>query len=227
MASNPQILSDLRLIKEADHEIELLTTYKGIPFVCKARIEEIEGENARLKAQNPALVCLESVNQTRILGSDYFEPAMAFVRSFNIQTGDIELYDFTYVGTKLGERMVVRVEPKSPITVFIKEEGYTSQGFLVDLSLNGVGVHIQHANFTPTLRPGANAAVNIELPTGKVDLPGTVVSVIKNPQFYRLSIRFTQTGPEKLNIFRYLLNRRAEITQEIETEYQAALKSKG
>ena len=42
MASNPQIISDLRVIQEANHSLELLTVYKGVPFICKANIKTVE-----------------------------------------------------------------------------------------------------------------------------------------------------------------------------------------
>ena len=43
---------------EANQHLELLTTYKGVPFVCKAKVENVENGQARLRTNAPSLICL-------------------------------------------------------------------------------------------------------------------------------------------------------------------------
>jgi hypothetical protein len=226
MTSNQQILSDLRLIMEASHEIELLSNYKGVPFICKARIESIDGNVVQLRAHDPASVCLENSEQTRMLGSEYFEPALARVISFDILSGVILLSDFSYVGTKLGERMIVRVEPREPIEVYLELGDQRIDAQLVDVSLNGLGVMVSTEDYAPSLKPGTIVEAAIGLPGGTVSLPGTILSVSKAPNSYRLSVRFTEPGANKYAIFRYIVDRRAEIENELRAEYDAAIHEK-
>lgn len=227
MASNQQILSDLRLIMEAGHLLELLTVYKGVPFICKARINAIEGDNVQVQALDPAMVCMLNAKQVRLLGSDYFEPSVAQISSFDILTGIADLTDLTFLGTKLGERMIVRVEPKSPLEVIIQTGGQKTAGQLADLSINGVGMRVGHAAYNPTLKPGTTIQVRMQLPNGDISLSGTLLSAVKMDEFYRLSMRFTQNGPKKTVVFKYLVDRRSEIEAELKQEYEKALHAKG
>ena len=226
MVSNPQIISDLKVIQDVDHELEILTIYKGVPFICKASILEIEGDNVKVQAQSPYIVCLLKDKKPRILGSDYFEPSIASVSSLDIHTGKIELTNFSYVGTKLGERMIVRVVPKNNILVNLSVEELMVTGEMADISINGMGVRIDSAMYNTLLKPGTNINLNFKLPTGEITLSGTVLSALKLGASYRLSIRFSHNGDHKIIIFRYLIDRRAEIEQELLADYQTALKAR-
>ncbi len=223
MASNPQILTDLQMILEAGQDLELLTTYKGVPFTFKAKVLTIDGERAHIKVLDPAMVCLEREKRVKLLGSDYFEPASATVLSFNIIGGQVELGNFTYLGAKLGERMIVRVEPKTPLEVSIVSGEETTKAELADISINGMGIKIPNANYNATLKPGATIHLSVGLPKGTFALSGMVLSVAKIDEYYRLSVRFVESGSHRQAIFNYMIDRRAEIEKELKEDYQHAL----
>ena len=71
MASNQQIISDLRLIKEADQSLYFLTVFKEVPFIYKARSESIQGDSVRLISKHETIAALKSGVQVRVLGSDH------------------------------------------------------------------------------------------------------------------------------------------------------------
>lgn len=223
MASNPQILSDLRVIYEADHQIELLTLYKGVPFICKAKIEELNDDSVRMYSTDKCIVCFETDKKPRVLGSDYFEPSIAEVRSVDLKEGVVVLGDFSYVGTKLGERMIVRVEPKSPIQIQILIDTTDLVGVIADISLNGIGVLVLNEEYISSLKPGVIVKVSFELPSGLIELSGTVLSVVKLEEHIRLSIKFRQEGDQKFKIFRYLVDRRDEISRELIQKYNTRI----
>ena len=212
------------MIKEADHKLELLAIFKGVPFICQAIIQEIDEERGtvQINCQDPAMVCLLQTPEIRILGSDYFEPSMAQVASVDIQSGDVLLDNFFYLGINLGERMIVRVEPKAPINVTIENEGQETIGQLVDISLNGIGLQVDHSSYSPALKPGTIIQTSMDLPNSSLSIEGTVLSAAKMDEFYRLSIRFNQYGSQKADIFKYLTDRRAEIENELIQEYKKA-----
>jgi hypothetical protein len=222
MQSNPQILADLRVVQEAGRPIEVLTTYKGVPFIFQAIIEEISDHSVLVTSHDYCMVGLIQDNKPRVLGSDYFEPSVAKVISMDLLSGRIELGNFTYAGTKLGERMLVRVEPKAPIPLRIQSETQESQGNIVDISLSGIGVRIASTDYKSTFKPGTVVRTQFQLSSEAIDLAGTVLSAYKLNDAYRLSIRFSQDGPKKTTVFRYLIDRRAEITRELAAEYQAS-----
>jgi hypothetical protein len=220
MASNPQILSDLRVIHEADHQVELLTTYKGVPFICRAKIEELTDEHVQLRTTDESMVCLETDKKPRVLGSDYFEPSVAEVISIDLHSGLVDLHNLSYVGTKLGERMIIRVEPENSIPIDLLLDDFNVEGVIADISLNGIGVRVPVDGYNQTLKPGTLVNTHFNLPNGKIQLSGIVLSVLKLEYFYRLSIKFEQDGDQKTRIFHYLVDRRGDIQRELYQLYK-------
>jgi hypothetical protein len=222
MISNIQIISDLRLAMEMRHELELMVTFKGVPVICKAKVTQIDGENVTLVTHDPGLIRIEHEKKISVLGSEFFEPSTAKVIKVDIKTGTLELSNFSYLGTRLGERMMMRVEPNEPIQVSIDSEGLSFDGEIVDLSLNGIGIRIDQANYNPSLKPGTTIKTTFDLPNGRTVMEGTVLSSIKAGNTYRLSVRFNENGPHKIAIFRYLIDRRAEIESELKSDFKHA-----
>jgi len=225
MVSNQQIISDIRLVMETGHNLELMNTFQGIPFICKAKVTGIEGDIVNLESRDPTILCLQDQKETRVLGSDYFEPSLAKVVSIDISTGSISLSDFIYSGTRLGERMLIRVRPTKAIEVQIENRAQKTSCHMVDISLSGLGVEIQHDNFHRSLEKGSEIQISMQLPSGKVITSGTITKVDRPEQDYRLSIRFAQDIADRTIIFRYLIDRRKEIEKEVEKNYAEALRS--
>ncbi|MCZ7554367.1 MAG: hypothetical protein B6D39_08180 [Anaerolineae bacterium UTCFX2] len=222
MTSNQQIISDLRLAMDMHQHLDLMVIYKGVPVISKAEIKDIQGDIVTMITHDPGLVCLRTSPQTSILGSDYFEPSAAKIQKVEIQSGEVVLDEFTYLGTRLGERMIIRVEPAAPIPLKLEFEDQAIDGELVDISLSGAGVRIPSEKYTPLLKPGAVIQIKFELPNGAISISGTVLSGTRNVDLYRLSVRFGQNGEQKERIFRYMVDRRAQIEQELRTEYEKA-----
>jgi len=227
MTSNQQILTDLHLILEADRGLDLMVTYKGVPYICKARVQGIHQDRVRLKVSGTATVCLLTQKRIKVLGSDFLEPAGADVFAFDFLTGEVELDNFSYLAIKLGERMVVRVEPKTHEQVLIDTEGRMTPGQLLDISLSGLGTLIQLQDYDPALKPGTSVELSLELPNTSVMIPGRVISATRIGDGQRLSIGFAPDSPQRRAIFRYLVDRRAEIEHELQMEYRDALRSRG
>lgn len=219
MPSNLQIISDLRLIKENNQTVDLMNTFKGVPFISKCRIAEIDAERATIQTKDFALVCILQEGRTRLLGSDFFEPASASVESVDLLAGTAVLQNFSYLGAKLGDRMLVRVEPAEPVPARLDIGSDTTPGCMIDISLNGMGVVVPQGEFTPLLKPGATVHVQTELPRGEIAMTGVVLSAIKRPEDFRLSVRFNPEHNHKAVIFRYLIDRRTEIEADLRQEF--------
>jgi hypothetical protein len=227
MKSNIQILSDLRLTMEMKQDLELMGIYKGVPVISKAKITKIEGEVVTMISNDPSLVCLRDKNQISILGSDYFEPSTAKILKVDLKNGEVILHDFSYLGNRLGERMIVRVEPKTPLPFTLESGEIHIHGELVDISMNGAGFRIPLEQYNPALKPGTQVQIDFELPKGQISLSGTVLSGAKTGEQYRLSVRFNSYDAQKKNIFRYMIDRRGEIEQELRQEFDQALQDAG
>lgn len=207
-----------------DHQLELMNTYRGVPFICKARVLNVQDDQVEIETHDPALICLVQQKQTRVLGSDYFEPAVASVVQVDLLHGMALLNRFTYQSTRLGERMIVRVEPKAPIPVQIKTEDQSTNVELVDLSLNGMGVRVATSEYNVSLKPGTNIQASMQLLNEEILLGGNILTAIRSSGAYRLSIRFLPNNPQRVSIFRYLIDRRKEIALELQEDYDQALR---
>lgn len=224
MTSNLQILTDLRLAMELKQMLELMLFYKGVPVICKAAISKIEDENATLVTHAPGIICIQKAEKVSILGGEYFEPSSAKVARVELKSGQVHLQDFAYLANRLGERMIVRVEPKAPLPVTLSGMEQPIQAELVDLSLNGAGIRLEAGQYFPALKPGTMLNAAFELPGEAIHLNATVISGTKSDDRFRISIGFTENSAQRLVIFRYLIDRRSEIEQEIQAGYQEALK---
>lgn len=207
-----------------DHQLELMNTYRGVPVICRAQVLSVQDDGVEIETHDPALICLARQKQTKVLGSDYFEPAAARVESVDLINGRAILSHFTYQSTRLGERMIVRVEPKDPIPVRIENQGQVTTVEMVDLSLNGMGVRVDSQTYNAFLKPGTAVQVDIPLPKEEVRLAGNIVTAIRTGNAYRLSVRFLPGNPQRVTVFRYLIDRRAEIAIELKEEYEQALR---
>jgi hypothetical protein len=222
MISNIQIISDLRLAMEMRQDLELMVTFKGVPVICKARVTQIDGENVTMVTRDPGLIRIEHEKKISVLGSEFFEPSTAKVVNVDLNSGILLLSNFSYLGTRLGERMMMRVEPKEPLQVSFESESQISEGEIVDLSLNGIGICIDQANYNSSLKPGTTIKATFDLPSGRTLMQGTVLSSVKSGNSYRLAVRFNENAPQKIAIFRYLIDRRAEIESELKSDFERA-----
>ncbi len=220
MTSNQQILADLRVVMETGHALELINTYKGVPFICKAKVTSVEGEQACLQAEDPSLVCLSHDPQIKVLGSEYFEPSVAQVVSMDLPCGQVVLSEFRYLGSRLGERTIVRVEPKEHTRAWLVCEKQKFEAELADLSMSGIGVRLPTTQYHAVLKPGANLQVKIELPQATIQATGTILSTTRADDVHRLSIRFAADHAYKVAIFHYLTDRRNEIEEELRQDYE-------
>jgi hypothetical protein len=225
LTSNPQIISDLRLIMDFDHNLELMNIYRGVPFICKAKVLSIQDNLVEIETHDPALICLAKQKQTKVLGSDYFEPAAARVASVDLVSHTAILTNFSYQSTRLGERMIVRVEPKEQVLIAIETEGERNTVALVDLSLSGMGVQVAPSNYSAALKPGTTIQAVMRLPKDEIKLAGNILTAIKTGSAYRLSVRFLPNNPHRVTVFRYLIDRRGEIAIELNEEYTQAVRA--
>jgi hypothetical protein len=224
MVLNQQIISDLRLMRDNNQPVELMNIYKGVPFVCKGNILDIEEDRVFIHVNSAEIVLLLLERNTKVLGNDYFEPTSAQVAAVDLTNGVVTLRQFSYLGTKLGDRMMVRVTPPERIPALIETEDRPVLGEMVDISMNGMGIRVAEEQYLPILKPGATVYLSTTLPNGEISMQGTIMSVIKYAGDYRLAIRFIAHHDYKAIIYHYLVDRRGQIEAEMRQEFDAARK---
>ncbi len=219
-SSNLQVMMDLQLALNSKQPLELMTTYKGVPVINRAAIKSIGEELVTLIAE-PAvgLVSLRNQTHTTILGSEYFDPASASIVQVKLDSREVVLRDFAYLGERLAERRRLRVEPQSTTMVALKLDVIETLGEIADLSLNGVGIRIRARNDDLRVKPGKQVQLRYELPEGAIQITGRILGSARLSGFRRISVHFNPNRDQKNRIYQYLVARREQIDHEMEKEY--------
>lgn len=216
MKQSDQILFALERVAKAQGEVELLNGYKGLPIVTKASILRLGDDTAALNVHKHQLTCLEIEQHTYILCPELEEAASATVIELDKAAGTVELANFLYAGRKIGERMILRVEPKDPIPVTIQIDGQTISGNLIDLSIDGVGIRLSAPAADQLLKRQSAAQVSFQLLNTRLEFSGTVAYLKAVNDTNRLGVDFSADPHLKAAINQYIAQRRAEIMNELD-----------
>ncbi|MBM4423206.1 MAG: PilZ domain-containing protein [Chloroflexi bacterium] len=214
MKRSEQIIADLGQIASVNVEVELLNLYRGLPIVHKASIAKIEGGMVTFRVHKHQLVCLDAEKQTVILSEILQEAVGASVVALDKQTSTADLTNFVYTAQKLGERMMVRVEPKGSISVEVAADGGKAVAALADISLNGVGLRMPGVGVR--LKKKMPVKLTLQLPNAQINAAGVVRYVKQDADSFRAGVDFSQDVRVKALVAQYITGRRAEILNELD-----------
>lgn len=220
MKSSDQISADINsLLLEKHLDFELLNTYKGVPFSCKAVLQQVEAGEVLFKVNPTEAVLLVVGNRTLLLSDGLLEPIEAQVAFMDMSSGHVGLTQFTFAGSKLSNRKELRVEPDERISVYLETKGLLSSGALLDLSMRGMGMRLNR-EAALSFQQGQEVEVVIHLEGAATRLAGKVLNIISSGDFCRLSLKFVGVAEDKTPIVRYIMRRRHEIHSEIRNKYE-------
>ncbi len=204
---------------EAGRPLDLLNSFKGVPVRYKAVIQQIEPEAVAILVAQREAVCLELEREVVILGEGGDEALRADVSDVQLESGRAKLTGIRYADSRLGNRLMVRVEPKATMAVRLGLAGQSVTGQVVNLSMGGLAVQLAAPPDVP-LKAGVTVPLAFDLPSGPVQLAGLIRSVRPEGEGKRLGIAFPQDAHVSA-IVGYVLQRRVEILEELEQAYQA------
>ena len=226
METSEQISVDLKAILQEGHrDFSLLNVYKGVPFVCKAILERVEGKLATFTVNCIETASLQTEKNTLILSDGLLEPLEATLVAADYQKGLFTFTQFIYAGSKFANRRELRVEPSMPLEVSLVGEENTILGELLDISVRGAGVSVAPQNRESRFTHGGQVCLNLTIPEGKLSLEGKIRNVVKSASSFRLAIEFMGSVPEKVPLIRYIMRRRAQIFAEVREIYEQRLKN--
>jgi hypothetical protein len=222
METSEQISADLRAVLQEKHEnFELLNTFKGVPVICRARLQAVQSGKAYFSVMRPDSAILKLVSQTLILSDGILEPIESQLNSFFPDKDALILEGFSYASGKLFKRKDLRVQPEGIIKIDVVMGKMSAEGTLLDISMRGAGVKI-YSQEPETFRSAAAPAIVIHLPETSIELPCKIRSASKEGKNVRLGLEFVEGAPEKTPIVRYIMHRRSEIFAELWQMYPEA-----
>jgi hypothetical protein len=225
MSVNDAILSNLQKAMKANRPLDLLSSFRGVPVRYKASIQQIQGEVVTVQALPPEAVCLELEREVVVLGEGVEEALRADVVGVQLTAGTAHLTHLRYADDRLGNRLMVRVEPKEPMLLRLEVGGQTFQGQLVDISMGGLAIQMLPVVPDLLLKTRAPVRLAFNLPSGPIELVGIIRSVKPTTDGKRLGVAFPQDA-QLSAIVGFILQRRVEILAELKSAYEARVGEK-
>ncbi len=216
------ILFELGRVHMAGRPVELLNSFKGVPILCRSKIESATPGGVVLIAEPPESVCLEWAEHTAILSDMLPDTVSARIKSFDILTGRVELGGLAYMSGRFGERTTVRVEPDSALKVTLEADGDKVEGELVDLSLDGASVQAALQGSEEWLKRRTSIRLTVHLPASDVTLSGSVRYVAPVGKIYRLGVGFGAEEPGRAGLLAYIHQRQDETLSEVRQLYSVS-----
>ncbi len=226
MDQSVRVTTDLQaILVEKQRDFQLLSFYKGVPFMCNARLESVSGEQVVFTAQPPICAVLQLQREVTVLSNGLLEPIQGRVERFDLASGETILTGLAYAGSKFANRLELRVEPESQLQVALELGGLTLACKVIDISMRGIGLRLPGPPPGTPIAHGGTVGVLLMLPGNTVSLRGRVRNLVRGNTGLRISIEFTAEVPEKVHVVRYIMRRRAEIFAEVGALYQAGPKT--
>jgi hypothetical protein len=217
-----RIQDELKRLMETQQEVELMNFYQALPLTYRAVIVEVGEEDVSLIVQPPDSVCLTWESQTYLLAPEPLDLLQADVVRFDLLSGTVMLGNLRYGGSRLGNRMITRVNPKEPIRVELQAGPEIIMATVVDLSIRGIGLQFEFAGGQTTLHKGQIITMNIHLPETQAAAQGEVQVVGSSGEKLHVSLVFDDMVTYIRPIWQYVSRRRMEILQELQEKYLAA-----
>jgi len=167
MRLSSEILHNFHKFAETQEDIQLVNVYKGVPISYPAKVRDVGTHTLTLMTDPFQIVCLYRDKVTFIQHNSFPVTIQASVIQVDFNSNQASLSAFKYVGSTIGDRRQVRVEPKEIITgrLHSKDADVTVRGELADISLNGIAIYIKPSLYSPNIfKVGNKISVELELP---------------------------------------------------------------
>jgi len=213
-------------------EIQLLNTYRGMPISYPGKMLDLNEQNLTIKVHKHQAVCLELHRQTYIRLT---HPPLiaAAVCGGEISRQVFVLSDLAFADPAIGNRKVIRVNPKSPLPVVLTNPRTQRKiaSELIDISTAGLGVYglsVSLADIRDFAKETAISARLIlpehqaaEKDTREIEIKGRVINLLpnQNQRRFRLGIQIDPNPQNQAVIAAYVSQRQVEIINEIRRLY--------
>jgi hypothetical protein len=232
MAQQDNITRIFGMLLEQGKPARLINTYRGIPINNDARLITISQGYVAFSVHEYQAVCMTLEGKTFIQSDLLPEVYQARAVAVDVLTKQAILTEFAGVGTTVGKRMAVRVQPKEPVDVEIYDGKHRLPGKLADVSTTGVGVFTfaTYIYGELTFEKSENVYIDVRMPVSDVILrfEGKITSVAhqKGTFLHRLGVKLLPNPETDLALLQYITQRQNEILRELKAIYETMAQDK-
>jgi hypothetical protein len=219
MTQYAEIMNQLDRLAQTGQEVRLYNIYKGIPLNYTAVLVETSETAARVRVNRLQAACLEIQRATFLQHPDLKGIVECDVAAVDMVAEAAVLIAFRYANRPIGQRSLVRVQPRDPIEVEIRVRRRSLRGNLADISVGGAGVYTNAVLFAPGIfESGTPAALVFRLPNhkGELKLEARVLNSARDRRGgMRLGLHVQPEAGVRAVISQYIAQRQAEIQREL------------
>jgi hypothetical protein len=222
-----KILDDLAYVASKKRMVNLITNFRGIPINLTVSVIRCSSakEKVRLYALHRQIVSLKKTGKILVQSDLFPNMVIADIDHIDLYTKVIILSNLCYAGGSMGQRKNVRVQPENPLHAEIEtDHGYKLSGEIIDLSLDGLSVGVQHDALPDDdlLAPQTSVEINVALPVGDrgslldITIPAKIVYTKQGQQTCRVGLLTFLDEIDRGVLRRYIFDRQTEILEEIQ-----------
>jgi hypothetical protein len=218
--------------------VQLLNTYRGIPVMYPATVNNVDHGYVTLEVHQYQAACMALENQTYVLAEVLQQPLHARVISVDFLRSRVILTEFSPASQSVGKRLTMRVQPKAPLEAEILDGEHRFPGKLADISTSGAGLAFStHVYENVKWSKGQQMFVDLHLPGSAnppeadqvVRLRAKITSLVQQsgtPQ-QRVGMTIHPDPPAEAKLRSYISARQAEIMAELKRVYDSMCRKHG
>jgi hypothetical protein len=212
-----EIIALLKQSHEKDAAVGLNNTFRGISVSYEARVIALHQDRATFDVHKYQAAAIALEKSTLITAPFLPKPVRARVASINNMS--VDLWNFTYLHRPVIKRERLRLQPDTPTQVTFTTDNQEFSGTLVDISINGMGILVDHPQPPPMGTLGQlrlTLAVFARTGEREIDLSGKVINQLHDPNGCRIGLLTYPDFEVEEVISKYLAHMQTKILHDLQ-----------
>ncbi len=199
-------------------KVILTNYYNGLPVSYPATILGVERGNLDLDVNPQQAIAMASDHYTLIRSPFFTHPIVAHVQYINVKKHVASLFKLCFVEVLAEKRNAVRLNLEPPIRATIQYGDQAIEGFLVDISTQGIAVTMEKYVL---LEDEAEMSIKFMLPDSVLlkktllKVPATLIAIVGNSSPYRYRFSISPDNHQEQMLSRYIFQRQVEIIRDL------------
>ncbi len=200
------------MAEELANDLVLLNYYKELPVSFGATIERIDRGVVDVMVHKLQLVSMLQQKMTFIKSRHLPYCVIAKVLKAKKANNVAMLTQFSYVHIPSEQRMYVRVTVLDRIAAAFRSEQQEVKGTIADVSYGGVAILAPQEN---VMKENARGIATLYLPTGTLEIPGTLLRVDEQQAVKKFVIRLAMDAKSEKMISKFIFEEQIGILREL------------